>query len=376
MDMKKDRSLASLILILLVIIIAASFYLPQIFDNSGTQTEINGNNSSENDPNLDDSQPSRLNLSDIYGVSTIDNESSYTIDASNVASKHERTLKDNSFRAVYDDGDTETTIRKFAQRVQLNDKGTQIEVEEYTNGIFKYQRVKLEDSEDNYESRKSDLSESRYIKSEEILSILNGHKLESIEDIRGGISVNMRSDENTTQISSFYGLNDVEESTAVVNISKKGYVKSFDVSMVTTSNFGFTQTEERSYELIELGGVNIEEPSWVELAESKTMLGSTELDKENNWIVLSHEGFSEVPKTSPEQKSSIRIETTSSSDKINLTQRIEKGDKVYVKPNTVRDWTISVNEEPVVPGSTNLDGDIALYVTKGDDVLFEKVISS
>lgn len=364
--MSLSKKSASAIIILILIVGLAMFIIvpsdsPDDPDNPFETEPNNSSPDNSDDPNISEIEIDGLN---------VESDGTITTNPQIITNNHKSSLLNKSLNVTYDSPETEARILKFGNRILITEDVSFAVVNTYSNGVLTYKNENF-DGESTYSAERGTVSGSKYHQSNFFRAIMNDLQVIEAEKQQDGYKIKMTGDEGLNNIESVLPeVDQVNSADVDIYISSNGLIREMKMDLVGQDLLGVPQNQDYNYTVNKIGNVEVERPSWVSVASSRTSILQVTSDQENNWIEIEHNGLATV-----EKDSVIRIVTSSGrSSVVELENAFSQNDTMYLIPESTDEWRTSINSIPDRPGGVNFsDGDevlVEIIKPDGDSIEF------
>lgn len=373
-DINKSKATISLILIVAIIVLAVTVYIPSTLDeNNPTDPIPNDTNNTDNVDNDDNEVIYNSNI-DIDGISVINNGTDVRMNSTTITSNHQEVLRDNSWRVLYSSPSLQAEYKKFGPRILETVENQYARDERYGDGEIIYERSSL-GSDPLYNAKEGVVESGRYTRVQDIQTYIQSLDVQNVSDRSNGIEIELSSRDNLGQLATQLGAESIDRATTTMNIREDGLITSYNTTLIVES-LGSPDTSRYEYDVDQIGEVTVNRPNWITNVENSVMLGNISTDSQNNWIKVEHRGLATIP-----SGSNVTIETTSDDtesgnvDQIQIQEKFSEGDTMYISPVSVGEWNVYINQEPESEGQLEIsDGQAFVIISDDSRTYFSGVL--
>lgn len=372
-DINKSKATISLILVVAIIVLAVTVYIPSTLDENDPTDPIPNN--TNNTDNVDNDNEVIYNSDiNIEGISVINNGTDVRMNSTTIISNHQDILRDNSWRIAYSSPDLQAEYEKFGPRVLETVENQYARDERYGDGEIIYERSSL-GSDPIYNAREGIIESARYTRVQDIQTYIQSLDVQNVSDTSNGIEIELSSRNNLGQLATQLGVDSLDRASTTMNIRDDGLITSYNTTLIVES-LGVPDTSRYEYNVDRVGDVTVNRPNWITNVENSVMLGNITTDNQNNWIEVEHRGLATIP-----SGSNVTIETTSDDtesgnvDQIQIQEEFSEGDTMYISPESVGEWNVYINQEPESEGQLEIsDGQAFIIISDEDTTYFSGVL--
>lgn len=348
MSLPKNKAMG-LVGLVLIVGLALFLILPSGDMNEPTGPDLPGQNETDNDPLSDES---KLGDIDVEGIAT-EPDGTIILNPLVLSNNHRTQLLNTSVKLSYDTPEEDMQISRFGDKILQVQNRSFGKTRQYSNGVIIYSTANF-DGKVDYGAKRGSTSSSTYHKSNLYESLFTDMRVSNVSEIDDGVRLRLASSDNLSNLEiALSGVDSLNDASAEVEITNDGIIRSMRLEIIGRGGLGIPQTQVYNYTIQQLGGVNVQEPVWVQTVEEKRAIIDPNPDTQNNWLLLEHNGLAEIPEGSQIQI----LSASGKSASVELDTSVNSGDDIYLSPNTPSDWEAYINQEPVDKGRVQFSDD-------------------